>query len=71
MSYQRRQPAPRSPNVYEKEEVDTIAENTAQYFRGVKNYIINGAFNVWQRGTGAFTGSGYNADRTVAADAEL
>ena len=47
-----REPAPRSPNVYEKEEVDTAINSKSN-----KNYIMNGGMQVWQRSTNITTSS--------------
>lgn len=36
---------------------------------GFKNYIINGNFDIWQRGLGPFTNFNYGADRWVSCNA--
>jgi len=40
-------------------------ENPAQYVAG-KNFIINGGFDIWQRGTGSFSAGVYCADRFIS-----
>lgn len=58
--------------VYTQAEVDSrdtaATYNAVQENRGFKNYIINGGFDVWQRGNGPFTGYNYGPDRWVCAN---
>lgn len=72
--------APAGTKVYVSNlETDAVNETTyairagqADFARGQKNIIINGDFNVWQRGTSFSTNSGlYTADRFVAAKVGL
>lgn len=46
---------------------ETLDARYAPITRSRKNLIINGDFRVWQRGTGPFTTTEYNADRWQAA----
>jgi len=56
-----------SNDISKKSEIETTI---APYNKGFKNYIINGGFDVWQRGT-SFTGltnGTYSSDRWVVYD---
>ena len=44
---------------------DNVA--TTSNLVGFKNYIINGNFDIWQRGTSGFLGSSYGADRWISS----
>ena len=53
-----------SRNIIDAVDVQTTTINDGP-LAGFRNAIINGNFDVWQRGSGATTGSGYKADRWV------
>ena len=44
-------------------QVNNITDTGGSTLLGRKNAIINGNFDVWQRGSGAFVSSGYTSDR--------
>jgi hypothetical protein len=50
-------------------DLSNYANMTTTPISGFRNKIINGNFEIWQRGTGSTTGSGYKADRwyTIAS----
>jgi hypothetical protein len=44
-------------------DLTNYANMTTTPISGFRNIVLNGGFNVWQRGNGAFTTTGFSADR--------
>lgn len=58
----------RGSDNFESDDVQQLETYVNNKPTGFKNLIINGGFDVWQRGSGPFTGYNYGPDRWVCAN---